>query len=141
MKNSLKNFALVFFIGLLVFLIGHFILRDSSSDSFRDIYISFGFYQLYAFVLGYSNMYFFKYLEKRKWREDQGALRTVVGVAGAILITSLGLFLLRMGMSVLYHGRSVQEFLASERLRNYAFGLSIIGDGEFGLSRDIPESR
>ena len=125
MKNTLKNFSLVFLIGVVVFLIGQFVLRDSGSDTFREILISFGFYQLYAFVLGYSNMYFFKYLEKMNWREDQGAMRTVFGVVGAVLITLLGLFVLRMAMSVFYFGMSFQEFISGEKFRNYTFGLSI----------------
>jgi len=123
MNSHLKNILIVFIIGILIFIVGSGFYHQFQYEGWNDMLINFAFYQLYSFVLGYSNMIYFKYLETVKWKEGQMILRIVVGVVGAILITLVGLFFLRMVTSVFFEGNSLTDFLSDEHLKNYAFGV------------------
>ncbi len=125
MKGNIKNIAIIFLIGVLIFIIGNLLYNRFQFDSFNDFLIDFSFYQLYSFVLGYSNMMFFRYMETREWEEGSSAKRIITGIAGAATLSLIGLFLLRFATATLYVGKTASEFLAEESYRNYAFGLSV----------------
>ena len=126
MTESAKSIIITFIIGSIVFVIGNLISGGFNFDSTNEFLVNFAFYQLYAFVLGYSNMYFFYYLEKRQWEKGDTIKRIVFGIIGAVIITLVGLFLLRAGTAVFYSGRTFEEFLANDSWnRGYAFGLWI----------------
>lgn len=126
MTESAKRIIITFIIGSIVFVIGNLISGGFNFDSINDFLVNFAFYQLYAFVLGYSNMYFFYYLEKRQWEKGDTIKRIVFGIVGAVVITLVGLFLLRAGTAVFYYGRTFEEFFEHDSWnRGYAFGLWI----------------
>ncbi|MGB1308296.1 MAG: 2TM domain-containing protein [Oceanihabitans sp.] len=127
MHKNLKNLLITFGIGCLVFVIGNAFYNGFKFDSIQDFSINFGFYQLYAFVLGYSNMYFFNYLEKKTWQTKNGISikRLIIGIVGSILITLIGLFVLRALTALYLDGNSFQTFIANETYRGYTFGLWI----------------
>lgn len=125
MTKSVKNIILTFFIGCIVFVIGNFLSDGFDFESVNDFLINFAFYQLYAYVLGYSNMYFFDYMERRQWKKNDTIKRIVIGVVGSTIITLIGLFVLRASTSVLYLGRTFEAFLANEKPQYYKFGLWI----------------
>ena len=105
MNRAAKNSIIVFIIGAVIFVIGNLISRGGLEfSSTKEMMINFSFYQLYSFVLGYSNMHFFGYLEKRTWGEGEGAKRILVGVVGSFLLSMTGLFVLRLLTVVLYNG-------------------------------------
>ena len=62
MSKSIKNIIITFIIGCIIFVLANFISDGFEFDSVNDFLIDFAFYQLYGFVLGYSNMYFFGYM-------------------------------------------------------------------------------
>ena len=113
-----KNFLLMIGIGVLVFLVGSGFQNGLRFDSFNDFITNFSFYQLYSFVLGYSNLYFFKLLERINWGKHPLIKRISVGFGGAVLITLFGLFILRLVTAVLYTGWSVRRYWESERIEN-----------------------
>lgn len=126
MTKSAKNIMLTFIIGCIVFLIGNFLSDGFDFESVNDFLVDFAFYQLYAFVLGYSNMFFFDYLEKRQWKTGDTIKRIIVGIVGAVIITLIGLFVLRAGTAVFYVGITFEEFLERDSWnRGYSFGLWI----------------
>ncbi len=126
MTKSAKNIMLTFIIGCIVFLIGNFLSDGFDFESVNDFLVDFAFYQLYAFVLGYSNMFFFDYLEKRQWKTGDTIKRIIVGIVGAVIITLIGLFVLRAGTAVFYVGITFEEFLEHDSWnRGYSFGLWI----------------
>jgi two-component system LytT family sensor kinase len=125
MTESVKNIIITFIIGCLVFVVGNLLSDGFNYENFNDFLIQFVFYQLYAFVLGYSNMYFFGYMERRQWKEGDQLKRIVLGVLGSIVITLIGLFVLRLGTSLFYYGNSYDAFIANETLEPYQFGLWI----------------
>lgn len=79
-------------------------------------------YQLYAFALGFSNIFFFNYLENKPWNRNDKVKRIVFGIVGAAVITLLGLLLARAITAVLLKGGTLLEFLQEERLEHYQFG-------------------
>ncbi|WP_418603076.1 histidine kinase [Hwangdonia sp.] len=123
MKNSVKNIIITFVIGCAVFVVANFISDGFEFDSVSDFLIDFSFYQLYSFVLGYSNMYFFGYMDGRQWKKNETVKRIVFGVFGSTVITLIGLFFLRASTSVFYVGNTFEAFLANEKLKYYQFGL------------------
>src|SRR5690606_35281829 len=125
MKKHLKNIVLSFVIGIFVFLIGSFLSNGFQFENTQEFLVSFAMYQLYSFVLGYSNMLFFDYLEQIHWNPNQKIKRILIGISGSIVITLIGLFLLRLFTSMSLNGRSFDEFIANEHWRNYSFGLWI----------------
>jgi len=125
MNKSVKKIWIVFIIGSIIFVIGNLIYGGFHFNSVNELLINFSFYQLYSFVLGYSNMIYFEYLEKRDWEENEGAKRIVIGIAGSIIISILGLFILRMFTAILYLGKTFNEFISTDNYKNYTFGLWI----------------
>ncbi len=122
-----KRIIITFIIGTIIFIIGSFLYNGFDYKSFNDLLVSFGFYQLYSFVLGFSNMMFFDYLDKLKWKEHKviNVKRIIIGVVGAVIITMSGLFLLRMSTALVYNGITFDEFITKESFQNYSFGLWI----------------
>ncbi|MEC3908296.1 histidine kinase [Tamlana sp. 2201CG12-4] len=123
MKKSVRNILIAFIIGIIVFIIGSFLSNGFQFESTESLLITLAFYQLYSFVLGYSNMYFFDYLECRQWKKNDTFKRIIIGVFGCIIITLIGLFVLRASTSMFYHGNSFEYFLANEKFGSYQFGL------------------
>lgn len=123
--KSFKKISLTFAIGCVVFVIGNLLSDGFNYDSFSDFSIQFGFYQMYAFVLGYSNMAFFDYMERRNWTKGDYIKRIIIGIIGSTLITLTGLFLLRAGTSVLYYGVDFDAFMERESWQAYSFGIWI----------------
>ena len=125
MKRPFRNFTIILFIGTVIFVIGNLLGNQFRFGSFNELLINFSIYQLYSFVLGYANMYYFKYLETIPWKENSGPRRILAGVIGSTIVSMVGLFVLRLATATLYLGQSVNEFLASESIANYYFGLSV----------------
>lgn len=125
MKPVIKKILLTFSIGCAVFIVGHLLSDNFQFDSWNDFLIDFSFYQLYAFVLGYSNMYFFDSMERFKWKKKNTLKRVIVGSVGSVIITLIGLFLLRLFTYFVFGGTSVEEFMQRERFKYYYFGLWI----------------
>lgn len=125
MNSNLKNILILFLTGTVIFIIGSGLNHKYQYDSFNDFFIEFAFYQLYSFVLGFSNISYFKFLETVKWKEGQMAQRIVIGIVGALFITMIGLFLIRMSIAVFYLGISFGYFWQDEHINDYYFGLSV----------------
>lgn len=123
--KAIKNFFIVFAIGIIVFVIGTYNRGGFAERTVNELIIDFAFYQLYSFVLGYSNMYFFGYINKKRWKKDQRVLRFFTGVVGSAIITMIGLFVLRSVIAMLIEGISFSEFLSRETFGAYSFGLWI----------------
>jgi hypothetical protein len=123
MRKHIKNFVIVVLIGTIVFVIGNLMYGGFNFKSTSDFLIDFAIYQLYGFVLGFSNMYFFDYLERVKWKDKLGAKRIIIGIVSSMLISFVGLVLLRTFISTVIFGKSFEEFIANESLKYYQFGM------------------
>lgn len=125
MGKPIKRFILTIIIGCAVFIVGHLFSGGFDFKSVNAFFINFGFYQLYAFVLGYSNMAFFDYMEKRNWKNRDTIKRVIVGIIGSTIITLVGLFLLRVFTATVLYGMDFEAFIARETWSGYSFGLWI----------------
>lgn len=125
MKKSIKDIIITFAIGCVVFVIGNFLSDGFNFKDINEFLINFAFYQLYAFVLGYTNMYFFDRMNRLTWKRKSTIKRIILGTVGATVITLIGLFFLRLFTYFVYGGTSVAAFLERERFENYQFGLWI----------------
>ncbi|WP_299887687.1 2TM domain-containing protein [uncultured Lacinutrix sp.] len=125
MNKLVKEIVITFIVGTLVFIVGTVFFEDYEHKSTQAYLITFAFYQLYAFVLGFSNTRYFAFLERRQWKEKEGIKRIVIGIIGSVLITLIGLFLLRTFTYIIYLDYSFNEFIANERFEYYQFGLWI----------------
>ena len=125
MTKSIKNIIITFIIGCIVFVIGNLFSGGFDFKSVNEFLIDFGFYQLYSFVLGYSNMAFFDYMERRSWKKGDTIKRIIVGIIGATIITLIGLFLLRAFTSVILYDVPFDRFILNETWKGYSFGLWI----------------
>ena len=123
MNSNLKNIIIVFVIGTLTFIVGSGFFNRFQYEGINDFILEFAIYQLYAFLLGFSNIVYFKYLEEIKWQEGSMLKRIVVGLTGAVLITIVGLFIIRLASSVFLKGNSLSDYLNNERIENYYFGI------------------
>ncbi|GAA4959227.1 histidine kinase [Algibacter aquimarinus] len=126
MSKHLRQILITFIIGCAIFVIGSVLENGFSYDSINDALISFTFYQLYSFVLGYSNMYFFDYMNHRvNWKKKDTLKRIVFGIVGTTVITLVGLFFLRALTDMFYRGGTFKEFLENDRIEYYYFGLQV----------------
>jgi two-component system LytT family sensor kinase len=123
MTNNGRSILIVFFIGTLIFLFGSAFYNGFQYDGFNDFLEEFTIYQLYAFVLGYSNITYFKYLEKVKWGEGTRAKRIAIGIVGSTIISIIALFIIRMVTSVFYQGNSFLAYWNNEKIENFYFGI------------------
>ncbi|WP_298338506.1 histidine kinase [uncultured Algibacter sp.] len=123
MTKSTKNIITTFIIGCVIFVIGNLLSGGFDFETTNEFLIDFGFYQLYSFVLGYSNMYFFDYMERRNWKKNDTIKRIVIGILGATIITLIGLFILRVSTHMVYGGLTFNEFISREKFEYYRFGL------------------
>ena len=63
MNNSVKSIFITFLIGCVVFVMGNIVSDGFDFESVNIFFIEFGLYQLYTFVIAYTNTYFFNYME------------------------------------------------------------------------------
>lgn len=125
MRRLRKSVILSFAIGCAVFGVGNALSGGFSFKSVNEFLVNFSLYQLYSFVLGFGNMYFFDYMERLQWKKSDRIKRIAIGIVGSTVLTLIGLFLLRAFTSVVFNGNSFQYFLSNEKLRYYQFGLWI----------------
>ena len=125
MITTRKNIILVLIIGTAVFAVGNALSGGFNFANNQELLLNFTMYQLYSFVLGFSNMYYFQYLEKLTWRPGERIKRILIGVFGSVFITLVALFFLRSFIAVTFYGQNYNEFLSNEKLSNYTFGLWI----------------
>ena len=123
MTKSVKNILITFFIGVAIFVIGNLLDGGFDFDNTNEFFTEFAFYQLYSFVLGYANMYFFDYLEKFNWKKYIGAKRIVIGILGSLVITLICLFILRYFTLAYYRDITITEYITGQKFSDYSFGL------------------
>ncbi|WP_037348959.1 histidine kinase [Sediminibacter sp. Hel_I_10] len=122
LKELPKRIWITFIIGSIVYVIGTFLSDGFQYDSINEFLLDFTIWQLYAFVLGFSNTYFFNYMERRNWKKYDTLKRIFFGILGSTIITLIDLFLLRVAVEVLYFGAPFNTFIENESWQGYAFG-------------------
>ncbi|WP_456437165.1 histidine kinase [Psychroserpens sp.] len=126
MSKSIKNIIITIIIGSVVYIIGNLLSGGFDYETVNDFLIDFGLYQLYAFVLGYSNMVFFYFMERRTWKKGETIKRILIGIVGSTIITLIGLFFLRTVISMFLYDIPFEQFIQNETWNHgYSFGVWI----------------
>ncbi|WP_430467764.1 histidine kinase [Winogradskyella ouciana] len=125
MSKSIKFLTVTFFIGCGIFVIGNLLSRGFNYNTINDFLIDFFFYQLYTYVISYTNTQYFDYMKKREFRDYEVAKRIIYGIAGATVITLICIFFLRVLIEVLIYKMPFQVFIENESWKGYSFGLWI----------------
>ncbi|MBT8243775.1 MAG: histidine kinase [Winogradskyella sp.] len=124
--KSFKSIVVTFLIGCLIFIIGELLSRDMFTyNNAREFLIEFWFYQLYTFCISYVNSLYFNFVLKQKFDKYEIVKRVLYGIIGAVIITLLTIFLLRVGITVLFYGETFQRFIELDSWQGYSFALWI----------------
>lgn len=146
MQKTVKHLFILIFIGVLVFLISNSLFGNWNFTSQKNLYKSISINVLYSIVLGGSNMCFFYFLSKIKWKEEQFAQRVIIGVLGSIPITIIALFFLNMFVMLFLKNYSFSYFITHQKTGNYVFGglislFAVIVFHAFYFFREIQERK
>jgi len=125
MIKNIKYVIVTFSIGCIVFVIANLLSHGFNYKDTSDFLINFFYYQLYTFVLSYTNTLFFKYMKKREFHDYEIVKRIGYGIAGATVITLIGIFFLRILVEVIIYKMPFGEFIENESWQSYSFGLWI----------------
>ena len=123
MTKHTKNIVATLIIGTLVYFIGNLMTDGFHYENSNEFLTDFIFYQLYAFVLGFSNMTFFDYWSRSSWKRNQPITRIIIGLLVSVVITIVGLFFLRLFTATVYGNQSFEYFIENDSFQNYQFGL------------------
>ncbi len=127
MKNLGKTLMLSIVIALILTVISLVIivLSGGSIAADRAFWTTIGYNLLYAISLTFLNMYFFDYINhKVKWKKF-ARYRIIAGAVGSIVITMLGIFLIRLVVEMAITGVGWNEFIAGENGVYYFIALLI----------------
>ena len=130
MKLFIKDIGKAFFIGSLVFIILGVIkyLNGYRIDDGGKLIIDFGYNQLYAVILYFSNILYIRFLLKRHKGEIFKLNNLLKGILGCVSITIGSLFVLRLLIVTMFADNSLKEFIEGENEQFYyiAFFISAI---------------
>lgn len=122
-KNSIK---ISIFIALLIFVIQRVFFNGGFDAPINNLLKIFIINFLYVFVLTTANMYFFYYLETKLDWKTQANKRLIIGAVGSIILTMLGLVVLRFITLVIVINQPVYNFIYDSFAVNYyLFGFVI----------------
>ena len=121
MGKYTKIIAIALLFGLAVFVLGNVLFHkfqySNANEFLKDLMV----YEIYALVLGGSNMLFHDFLSQ--WKSGSYLKRIGVGLFGTVTITIIGLFLLRLFTAIAIGHQSFSVFIQNDRFENYQFGL------------------
>lgn len=127
MKPFIKNIVTGIIIGLLVALV--FIMIEVLSGQKLEINTLFAkelfYYIFYSVVLTLINGYYFDYINAKYPFGKNIGRRLLLGGLGAVVFTLLGIFFIRVTISVVFEGQTWFEFLQGERAIFYVISLLI----------------
>jgi len=122
-KYLLKISTILTFV---IFVIERLIFKGGFNQPFEELVKVFGIHFMYAFVLSIINGYFFHFLEKKfNWQEHSKS-RLIIGALGSVILTMIGLAILRFVTLVIISGNPIERFINDENAASYyTFGLVI----------------
>ncbi|MFK5958922.1 MAG: histidine kinase [Lutibacter sp.] len=119
-------FKVSLIIALFIFVIERMLFANGFNLPINELILSFSIQFMYAFVLSLINFYFFYYLgEKVNWK-GYSVKRLIIGVLGSIILTMIGLIVLRFITVVFILGKPIAQFINDKNASTYyIFGLII----------------
>ena len=127
MKSELKYILKVSIIlALVIFVVERLLFGGGFILPIDELIRLFGINLMYAFVLTFLNSYFYVFLESKFTWKENSKKRLIIGAFGSVLITMIGLVLLRFITLVIVLSYPIENFLRDENAEAYyTFGLVI----------------
>ena len=127
MRNLARNIMVGLAIGvvlLLIFTVIEALGRDGITFD-RNYMMNAGYTMLYATVLTIINSFFFDYINTRiDWKKNP-SYRILIGAIGSIILTMIGIFLIRIVIEIFIEGENWGTFIGGERAIYYVVALLI----------------
>lgn len=113
-------------IAIFVFIVERIVFNNGFNIPVYDLLKVFSIHFMYAFVLTLINVYFFYYLgEKIDWN-GYSTKRLIIGAIGSVIVTMIGLAVLRFVTLILILGKPLEQFINDKNAYiYYIFGLVI----------------
>ncbi len=124
MNSWFKKILLCFFIGIGIQILSTLMFGDVF-ENLEKLLKLFFIYQMYSFVIGFSNMALFAYLKKKSSWEEAPKKNLILNFVYSIVLTLICLGLLNFVTSVLIFGNTVEKFINKQHPASYVFGLII----------------
>lgn len=123
LKYILKIAAIL---ALAIFVIERLLFKGGFNLPLNELFTIISIHFMYAFVLTALNGYFFYFLDSKfDWKENTKK-RLIIGAAGSVILTMIGLALLRFITLVVILGKPIERFTNDENAASYyTFGLVI----------------
>jgi len=120
MKFSLKYIVkIAAILAFALFFIERSLTKNGFDLPFSELFKILSMHFMYAIVLCALNGYFYGYIEQKySWKEDSKK-RLLIGAVGSVIITMLGLVLLRFVSLVIILGNPVERFTNDENAGAY----------------------
>jgi hypothetical protein len=127
MKNLGKTIAIGLLVGFVIAIIdiGFGMLGGKTLNFDALFFKNMAYYLLYALVLTLINVSFFEYLNKKVIWKKYRRYRILIGALGSILLTIIGIFIIRFFIQTILGNKNWDAFIAGEHLRFYAVSLLI----------------
>lgn len=121
LKRLIKEFGKAFFIGVLIFLVLLIIeyLTTGNITTGKNLWVNFGYNQLYSVVLYTINVPLFIYFTRKYHGQMFTFTNLAKGFLGAIISTITGLFLLQIFVNVGLEGQIFSDFIKNQRIEYY----------------------
>ena len=115
MKELSKITKYSVYISLLIFIIERTITTNGFNVSLENLITIYAVDFIYAFVLSFLNFKYFQLLDKFISWEKQPKKRLVYGIIGAIIVTMIGITILRYFVVLFFEHGSFKDFLNTSR--------------------------
>ncbi|MFD1292479.1 2TM domain-containing protein [Lutibacter holmesii] len=127
MRKDLKYLLKIsLIIAFVIFLIERLVFGGGFNLPINELFKVFSIHFMYAFVLSTINGYFYYYLNSKFSWEEHSKKRLIIGAFGSVILSMVGLVLLRLVTLVFILGKPFDAFLNDENAINYyVFGLSL----------------
>lgn len=125
MKNLIQIFKVSVLIAAVIVLIN--VLINLSYDwGVQELLELSGISMIYSFVLTAVSAYFHEYSNSKYSWATQPQKRLWFGAVGSVIVTVMAFALVRWFVQVILYGKSLEEFIAGERVYNYISALAIV---------------
>ena len=120
MKTDLKYlFKISLILTVAIFVIERLLSAEGFNLPMDELLRVFGLHFMYAFVLTIINAYFFQILNQKFTWKEHSKKRLIFGAVGSVLVTMVGLVVLRFVTIVVISGQSVTDFFNDPYAVNY----------------------
>lgn len=127
MKTDIKYLLKIsVIIAVIVFIIERLVFGGGFNLPLKDLFKVFSIHLMYAFVLTVINGYFYNYINSKIEWKNNSKQRLIIGAVGSVVLTMIGLAILRFVTLVIILDQPFENFLNDKSASSYyTFGLVI----------------